>query len=83
MTTYEIVSTVLDKEQRGLNESFLNALDMACSQYLSGALDEQFHDDYWRKVQDIVESDEYNEYFQFGKAHNSIKRVYERWFTKK
>lgn len=64
-------------------EEMLNAYEEACTKYLDKKVDrKRFYSTYFSEIQELVESEDFREYFQFGSDYDAIKTVYCKWFKK-
>lgn len=63
-------------------EQLLNVYEEACSKYIDSKIDKKrFKKTYIDEIKNIVESNDFNEYFQFGSKYDAIKSVYNEWFN--
>lgn len=63
-------------------EQLLNAYEEACAKYIDSKIDKKrFKKTYIDEIKNIVESDDFNEYFRFGSKYDAIKKVYNEWFN--
>lgn len=62
-------------------EQLLKAYEEACAIYIDIKIDKKrFKKTYMYEIKEIVESDDFKEYFQFGSKYSAIKKVYKEWF---
>lgn len=62
-------------------EELLNSYEEACTKYLDSKVDKKrFKKTYFDEIKNIVETDEFKEYFKFGSKYDAIKKVYNKWF---
>lgn len=62
-------------------EQLLKAYEEACAKYIDIKIDKKrFKKTYMYEIKEIVESDDFKEYFQFGSKYSAIKKVYKEWF---
>lgn len=62
-------------------EQLLKAYEEACAKYIDIKIDKKrFKKTYIYEIKEIVESDDFKEYFQFGSQYGAIKKVYKEWF---
>lgn len=63
-------------------EQLLNTYEEACTKYLDHKLDrKRFKKTYFDEIKNVVEYDEFKEYFKFGSKYDAIKKVYDEWFN--
>ncbi len=63
-------------------EQLLNVYEEACAKYIDSKIDKKrFKKTYIDEIKNIVESDDFKEYFQFGSKYDAIKKVYDEWFN--
>lgn len=63
-------------------EQLLNSYEEACAKYIDSKIDrKRFKKTYIDEIKNIVESEDFKEYFQFGSKYDAIKKVYEEWFN--
>ena len=63
-------------------EQLLNSYEEACTKYIDSKIDkERFKKTYFDEIKNIVEYDEFQEYFKFGSKYDAIKIVYDEWFN--
>lgn len=63
-------------------EQLLNSYEEACAKYIDGKIDKiRFKKTYIGEIRNIVETNDFNEYFKFGSQYVAIKKVYNEWFN--
>lgn len=63
-------------------EQLLNSYEEACAKYLDSKVDKKrFKKMYIDEIRNIVESNDFKEYFQFGSNYDAIKKIYDEWFN--
>jgi len=63
-------------------EQLLNAYEEACAKYIDSKIDKKrFKKLYIDEIKNIVETEDFNEYFRFGSKYDAIKKVYNEWFN--
>lgn len=62
-------------------EELLNTYEEACDKYIDGKIDKKrFKKTYIDEIKNIVETNDFKEYFRFGAKYTAIKKVYNEWF---
>lgn len=62
-------------------EQLLNSYEEACAKYIDGKIDKiRFKKTYMDEIKNIVEANDFKEYFKFGSKYAAIKKVYNEWF---
>lgn len=63
-------------------EQLLNSYEEACTKYIDCKIDkERFKKTYFDEIKNVVENNEFQEYFKFGSKYDAIKKVYNEWFN--
>lgn len=63
-------------------EQLLNTYEEACSKYIDSKIDKKrFKKTYIDEIKNIIESNDFKEYFHFGSKYDAIKKVYNEWFN--
>lgn len=63
-------------------EQLLNSYEEACTKYIDSKIDKKrFKKTYFNEIKNLVESEELNQYFNFGSKYDAIKKVYNEWFN--
>tara|TARA_R100000655_G_scaffold103265_1_gene149606 strand:+ start:1257 stop:1748 length:492 start_codon:yes stop_codon:yes gene_type:complete len=72
----------LEKIFRSILEDFFNHYDRGCRLYLEGKIDRKsFKKEYKKEIQNIVENDNYKDYFRTKKKRfPAILKVHKKWF---
>lgn len=85
-----VASTIQDTNQNSPKnqlvkfsiEELLNSYEEACAKYIDEKIDKKrFKKTYIDEIKNIVESEDFNEYFHFGSKYDAIKKVYNEWFN--
>lgn len=62
-------------------EQLLNSYEEACAKYIDGKIDKKrFKKTYIDEIRNIVDTNDFKEYFKFGSKYAAIKKVYNEWF---
>lgn len=69
------------QQLKSAKEQVLSVYEEACAKYIDAKVDKKrFRKTYYTEIKEIVESDEFDEFFKFGSKYNAVKKVYSEWF---